>query len=356
MSTSRGDRERVELDGSRGEGGGQILRTALTLSLLTGRPFRMRKIRANRAKPGLRPQHLKAVEAAAEVSQAQVSGASVGARELTFAPTDYLPRDLCVDIGTAGSTSLVLQTLHLPLAMRAENPVSLVITGGTFNPMAPAFSFLEMTWRGYLSAFGMPLTLTMPAAGFYPRGGGRIEAQISPSTPASYCQTTRGPLRRLHGVAGVANLSDDIARRLRDRAIARLEAEGLECEIQLVRWSSPGQGAALSLIAEHDDLIPATFVGLGERGKRSEAVADEAVDQFLAFETVTGAAVDAHSADQILLPLVFAAGRSEFTVSEVTEHLRTNVETIRAFLDRAITVEQPKDEHEAGRVVIESRV
>ncbi len=353
MPPSTRDPEQVDLDGSSGEGGGQILRTALTLSLLTGRPFRMRKIRANRDKPGLRPQHLKAVEAAAEVGHAQVSGATIGARELTFAPASYVPRDLNVDIGTAGSTSLVLQTLHLPLAMRAENPVSLVLTGGTFNPMAPPFSFLEITWRGYLTAFGMPLALAMPAAGFYPKGGGRIEARITPSTPASYSQTTRGPLRRLHGVAGVANLSDDIARRLRDRAIARLEAEGLECEIQLVRWSSPGQGAALSLIAEHDASIPATFVGLGERGKRSEAVADEAVDQFLAFENVADAAVDPHSADQILLPLVFAPGRSEFTVSEVTEHLRTNVETIRAFLDRSITVEEPSDENQPARVVIE---
>jgi RNA 3'-terminal phosphate cyclase (ATP) len=313
----------------------------------------MRKIRANREKPGLRPQHLKAVEAAAELGHAHLSGATVGARELTFAPADYLPRDLAVDIGTAGSTSLVLQTLHLPLAVRAGDSISLVLSGGTFNPMAPPFSFLETTWRGYLTALRMPLSLTMPSAGFYPRGGGRIEARITPSTPASYRQTTRGPLRRLHGAAGVANLSDDIARRLRDRAIARLETEGVECEIQLVRWKSPGQGAALSLIAEHDDAIPSTFVGLGERGKLSERVADEAVDQFLAFESVLDAAVDPYSADQIVLPLVFAPGRSEFTVSEVTEHLRTNVHTIRAFLDRAITIEEPPGENQPARVDIE---
>ena len=196
----------------------------------------------------------------------------------------------------------------------------------------------------------------MPAAGFYPRGGGRLEAWIEPASPRPWVQLERGPLRRIRGIAGVANLRDDIARRMRDRAIQRLEESGWpsgRVEIELVQWPSPGQGAALSLIAEHDGTIPATFVGLGERGKPSEAVADEAVDQLLAFEAVAGAAVDPHSADQILLPLAFAPGRSEFTVSEVTEHLRTNVETIGAFLDRSITIEEPEGEGRPGRVVID---
>src|SRR3954447_20534346 len=149
----------VTLDGSHGEGGGQILRTALSLSLLTGKPFRMIKIRANRDKPGLRPQHLKAVEAAAALGQAEVKGGEVGSRELVFRPGDYTSHDLTIDIGTAGSTSLVLQTLHLPLAMRAESAVRVVLTGGTFNPKAPPFTFLEQTWRRYLTAFGMQVAL-----------------------------------------------------------------------------------------------------------------------------------------------------------------------------------------------------
>jgi RNA 3'-terminal phosphate cyclase (ATP) len=353
---SEGEQKPVRLDGSRGEGGGQILRTALTLALLTGRPFRMSRIRANRDKPGLRPQHKTAVDAAAELGHAEVLGASVGSRELTFRPAAYEPRDLTLDIGTAGSTGLVLQTLHLPLARRASSPVRVVLSGGTFNPKAPAYSFLESTWRAYLAAFGMPMALTMPVAGFYPRGGGQLEAWIEPATPRAWVQTDRGPLRHVRGIAGVANLRDDIARRMRDRAVHRLEAHGLaaEIDIELVQWSSPGQGAALSLTAEYEGTtIPTTFVGLGERGKPSEAVADEAVDQFLAFEAVPGAAVDPHSADQVLLPLAFAPGRSEFTVSEVTEHLRTNVDTIAAFLDRSITIEEPEDEHRPGRVVIQ---
>ena len=352
MPGPRGGRDRLELDGSRGEGGGQILRTALTLSLLTGRSFRLQKVRANRPKPGLRPQHLSAVEAASMLGQARVTGAAVGARELIFEPERYVPRDLGVDIGTAGSTGLILQTLHLPLAMRATETVSLVISGGTFNPMAPPFSFLETTWRGFMRAFGVPLELTMPAAGFYPRGGGKLEARIAPGSPTPYAQTTRGPLIKLYGEAGVSNLNDNIAERMKKRAIDRLAADGLECEIELVRWPGPGQGAAISLFAEHEKAVPATFVGLGERGMPAEAVADVAVDQLIAFEAAAGAAVDPHSADQILLPLAFATGRSEFTVSEVTEHLRTNVHTIRAFLDRSITIEQPEAENQPARVII----
>jgi RNA 3'-terminal phosphate cyclase (ATP) len=228
-----------------------------------------------------------------------------------------------------------------------------VLTGGTFNPKAPAFSFLDATWRAHLKAFGLPLTLNMSAAGFYPRGGGEIEALIDPAVPRAYTCTDRGPLRRLTGVAGVANLSDDIARRMRDRAIERLQDHGFAAEIDLVRWPSPGQGAVLVLTVEHDGTIPATFVGLGERGKLSEAVADDTVTELLAFEAVENAAVDPHSADQILLPLAFAPGRSEFTVSEVTEHLRTNAATIRAFLDRTITIEEPENGDQPGRVLVE---
>ncbi len=140
---------------------------------------------------------------------------------------------------------------------------------------------------------------------------------------------------------------------MRDRTAERLLEHGIAADIELVRWPSPGQGAALHLTAEHEGMVPATFVGLGERGKPSEAVADLAVADFLAFEAVDHAAVDPHSADQILLPLAFATGRSEFTVSDVTEHLRTNAETIRSFLDRKISVTEPRVADEPGRVVIE---
>jgi len=345
----------ILLDGSRGEGGGQILRTALSLSLLTGKPFRIVKIRANRDKPGLRPQHLMAVRAAAELGGADVLGAEVGSRDLVFRPGRVEPRDLAFDIGTAGSAGLVLQTLHLPLAMRAETAARVVLTGGTFNPKAPAFPFLETTWRGSLASLGMPVALAMPVAGFYPRGGGRLEAWIEPAKPRPWVRTTRGDLLRIRGVAGTANLHrGEVAERMRDRALARLADAGwnVDVEVETATWTSPGQGAAISLTAEHAGTPPATFVGLGERGKPAETVADEAVDELLDFLGVPDGAVDPHSADQLLLPLALAEGRSVYTVSRVTEHLRTNAVTIRTFLGRDIEIEEAVSPDLPGRVVV----
>ena len=342
----------VTLDGSKGEGGGQILRTALTLSLLTGRPFRILRIRANRDKPGLRPQHVSAVQAAAELSGAEVVGASPGSRDLTFRPAPYEPRDLEIHIGTAGATALVLQTLHLPLALRAQESIRVVLSGGTFNLAAPSFPFLETTWRSWLTTLGAPLALAMPTAGFYPRGGGRIEAWIEPASLRPITHRERGALLGIRGAAGIANLRPDIAERMRGRALARLDDRGLRAEIDLVEWPTSGQGAAISLTAEHAHGAPATFVGLGERGKPSEVVADEAILELFAFLDREDGVVDPHSADQILVPLALAPGRSEFTVSEVTEHLRTNANTLRTFLDRSISLEEP-DEHRPGRVVID---
>lgn len=346
----------VKLDGSWGEGGGQVLRTALTLALLTGRPFQLSRIRANRSKPGLRPQHLKAVDAAAAIANAKVVGAEVNSRHITFEPGEVEPRDLAIDIGTAGSTGLVLQTIHLPLAMRTDRLIRIDLLGGTFNPKAPAFSFLHETWKPFLSAFGMPVSLAMPQTGYYPRGGGRLEALIEPARPVAFHKQTRGPLIRIRGTAGVANLPGQIADRMIARAMSRLtnlnQSSACTLSFDKVHWPSRGQGAALTLTVEHEGSIPASFVGLGERGKPAESVADEAVDQLLAFEAVEAAAVDPHSADQILLPLVFAEAESVYTVSEVTEHLRTNVATIRAFLDRAITIEEPEGSGRPGTVTI----
>ena len=344
----------VKLDGSRGEGGGQILRTALTLSLLTGRPFRMVKIRARRDKPGLRPQHLSAVEAAAELGGAEVRGASVGSRELTFRPGPYTPADLTIDIGTAGSTALVLQTLHLPLALRASSPVRVTARGGTFNTSAPSFPFLEATWSAHMEALGAPMALAMPRAGFYPQGGGELDAWIEPANLQPLRKTERGPLGSVRGVVGLSLLRPEIGERIKRRVEQRLAEQGIAVEVETVAWESRSPGVALALRAERAGEVPATFVGLGERGKPAEVVADEAVEELLAFEGSTGA-IDPHSADQILIPLALAPGRSEYTVSEVTEHLRTNARTIAAFLDREIRIEEGEGDDSnagAGRVVV----
>lgn len=341
----------VTIDGSSGEGGGQILRTSLSLSLLTGQAFRIVNIRANREKPGLRPQHVAAVLAAAELGHAAVLGAEVGSRTLTFRPAAYEPRDMVIDIGTAGSTALVLQTLHLPLALKADQPVRVTLTGGTFNTKAPSYPFLESSWRAHLAALGAPIALAMPEAGFYPRGGGRLDAWIEPANLQTLTLRARGPLLRITGAAGTANLPPEIAQRMRDRAEDRLAQAGLHAQIDLVAWRGTSPGAAIRLSAEHDGIPAATFLGLGERGKPAETVADEAVDALLAHESIPHAAVDSHSADQILLPLALAPGRSEYTVAQVTDHLLTNAQTLRAFLNRSITIHEPTSDR-PGRVVV----
>jgi len=342
----------VQLDGSKGEGGGQILRTALGLSLITGRPFKISRIRANRENPGLRPQHLAAGEAAAILSAADVVGASVGARDLIFRPGPIDPRDIEYAIGTAGSTALVLQTLHLPIALNAQRGVRVGITGGTFNHKAPSYPFLESTWRRHMASIGLHVSMSMPAAGFYPKGGGDLEAWIEPGSPRPLTRVNRGRLLSIRGQAGVCRLQrDEIPDRMRRQAEAILGELTPNIRIESVEWPGSSPGAAIALTAEYEG-GGATFLGLGERGKLAETVADEAAGDLLEHHD-GGGAIDAYSADQILLPLVFAPGRSEYTVSEVTEHLRTNVRTISAFVDRSIIVIEPEVEGEPGRVIVE---
>jgi RNA 3'-terminal phosphate cyclase (ATP) len=331
----------------------------LTLALLTGRPFRIVKIRANRDKPGLRPQHLTAVAAAAELGNAEVVGGSVGSRDLTFRPSAYTPRDLQIEIGTAGSTCLVLQTLHLAIALRTDRPVRVELSGGTFNTKAPSYPFLATTWRAHLAALGAPIALAMPRAGFYPRGGGALDAWIEPAQLRPIILTDRGPIVKLHGTAGVARLNPAIAERMRTRAGSQLAGRDLDVTLADCDWPSLGhvQGAAIALTAEPTHGAPVTFVGLGERGKPAETVADEAVAELLDFLDAPAGAVDPHSADQLLLPLALAPGRSEYTVTAVTEHLRTNIATIGAFLDRDIRLVEPDaddgdDACGPGRVVV----
>jgi RNA 3'-terminal phosphate cyclase (ATP) len=339
------------LDGSQGEGGGQILRSALTLSLLTNRPFTIKKIRAHRDKPGLRPQHLAGVRAASLLGNAVVHGADVGSRELTYSPTPFTATDLDIDIGTAGATGLILQTLHFPLALRGDKAVRLTLSGGTFNLRAPSYPFLDSTWRAYMAAMGLPVALSMPRAGFYPRGGGKLDAWIEPGQPKPLELIERGRLLRVRGTAGTANLTRNaVAERMRKRALERLAPLGVPVEIELADWPAPSPGAAISLIAEHAANMSA-FVGLGAPGKPAETVADEAVQELLEYEDSMGA-VDTHSADQLLLPLAFASGPSNFTVAEISEHLRTNVATISSFIERSIRIQEPTA-GEPGRVCVD---
>jgi len=329
----------IEINGSLGEGGGQVLRSALTLSLLTQQPVRLTNIRGRRPKPGLQPQHLTAVKAAAEISSATVTGAALDSQELTFAPADVRAGDYRFDIGTAGSTSLVLQTIYLPLALGPDlsglgDPKGLgseiTLIGGTHVPWSPSFHYLDLQWRPYVERLGLRIGLELELAGFYPQGNGQARARIERVERIGGMHLTeRGALKGIQGISAVANLDKSIAERQRAQAMRRLQGRHNRIEIELLDLPSRVKGTFLLLLAEFKH-GSACYVGLGAPGKRAEQVADEAclwLERFLA----TNGALDEYLADQLLLPLAFAEGPSELRTAKVTPHLLTNAEIIRAF-------------------------
>jgi RNA 3'-terminal phosphate cyclase (ATP) len=326
----------IEIDGSQGEGGGQVLRTALTLAAITGRPVRLCNVRAHRSSPGLKPQHLKAVEAVAAISGARVEGASLGSQTLCFEPQAIVPGRYRFDIGTAGSVSLVLQTLLLPLSFTRQDS-HVVITGGTHVPWSPCYHYLAWHWLHYLKQAGFRTELVLDRAGYYPPGGGRISATISPPAPLSPLMLTeRGTLKRIRGLAAVSNLDIGIAGRMRRRATQQLQHTDVVCDIASTTLDALSPGAFLLLLAEFEH-SQACYYALGARGKPAEAVADEAVGQLQEFLATDGA-IDEYLADQLVLPLALTPGVSELRTSRVTQHLVTNAEIVKRFLPVAIEI------------------
>lgn len=327
----------IHLDGSMGEGGGQVLRSALALSMLTCQPFHITRVRQGRGKSGLMQQHLLSVEAAVRISQAQVEGAMLSSTELVFKPGEVKPGRYRFDIPTAGSTSLVLQTIFLPLSL-AGGKSSISLGGGTHVPHSPCYHYLELHWLYYLKKMGLQASLALEGAGFYPPGGGRIRAEIRPCAELLPLQVTeRGKLLRIQGLSAVANLDPDIARRQKHQALHRLEPLCRETKIRTLELPSPVKGTFLLLLAEFEG-SRCCYYALGAPGKRAEQVADEAVDALEVFIASTGA-VDQYLADQLLLPMAFANGPSCLRTSQITQHLLTNAEVIRLFTDVKIDIQ-----------------
>jgi RNA 3'-terminal phosphate cyclase (ATP) len=338
----------LSIDGSIGEGGGQVLRTSLTLSLITGKSFALENIRSRRTKPGLMAQHLKAVEAAAEVGKARVEGARLGSRSLVFEPTALYSGDFHFDIGTAGSTSLVLQTI-LPALSLAAAGSTVRLTGGTHVPWSPCFHFLEMHWLHYMRQIGFDMRLELDSAGFYPRGGGRVLATVHPASGLSSLHViNRGPLKRIRGISAVANLSNSVAERQRSQALKRLSDLSKHIEIAMLRIPSPSKGSLLLLLAEFEK-SQCCFYGLGALRKPAEIVADEAINELLQFLTTDGA-VDHYLSDQLVLPLALAPGLSEIRTSKITQHLATNAEIVKLFLSVSIEIDGATDQPGSIRV------
>jgi RNA 3'-terminal phosphate cyclase (ATP) len=268
--------------------------------------------------------------------------------DLVFEPGAVVPGKYHFAIGTAGATGLVLQTLFLPLA-RAATPSTVVVQGGTHVDHSPVFHFLDVTWRAYMEKLGLNIKLRMIRPGFYPRGGGVVEMEVQPAPHIRGLRLTqRSAVTRLIGFSAAAGLPESIAQRQARRAAVRLRDRRLPVEIREVAWDG-GPGTVLAVQADTSP-APTLFYGLGARGRPAERVADEAVDQLVAYLDAEPAAVDLHSADQVVLPLALADGPSEFTVAEVTQHLLTNAAVIRQFIDREIVCEG--DEGGPGRVRI----
>lgn len=327
----------IEINGSFGEGGGQILRTALTLSVISGQPFSLKSIRSSRPQPGLKPQHIKAIEAAAAISHAHFNPVSPGEQELRFEPRQLTAGDYRFDIGTAGATGLVLQTILLPLTL-TNKPSNVIVTGGTHVPWSPCFHYLAWHWCYFLDQIGFSIDLEMKQAGFYPPGGGEIRATVNPHQSLQPLSLTeRGKLIQIRGLSTVAKLPRSIAERQQSRALHRLSGyeEPVTIDIETVNALSAGTYLILVAEFEHSQYCVAA---LGARGKRAETVADEAIDDFEQF-LATGAAIDAHLADQLLIPLAMVPGISRLRTAAVTTHLQTNAEVIRQFLPVTIDID-----------------
>ncbi len=342
----------IQIDGSFGEGGGQILRTALSLSCLLNEEFRIFNIRKGRKKPGLMPQHLTSVKAVQLLSNAAVTGDYKGSTELTFSPQGIKGGDFFFDIGTAGSTLLVLQTI-IPALIRTGRQSSIVLSGGTHVPFSPSFHYVSEVFAPLLARTGITLTLTIESHGFYPKGGGRIRAGICiPGKIKPLRIPERGRILRIKGYSGAGNLPLSIAGRQRNAALAKISSQlpDLRCpaEVETAAVETPGTGTFIFLKAESEHSV-AGFTSLGQRGKRAENVGEDAAMEFVDYYK-SNAALDEHLSDQIVLYLSMCGEESTFTTSSITDHLMTNLWVIGLFCQCKWLVEGEKGM--PGRVVL----
>lgn len=329
----------IEIDGSAGEGGGQILRTALALSMCTGQPFRLHHIRAKRSKPGLMRQHLACVKAARAVCSAEVVGAELGATVIVFTPNAVRAGNYEFAIAGAGSTLLVLQTL-LPALLKADAPSTVRISGGTHNPMAPPFEFIERAFAPWVQRLGGGLQLTLRRCGFYPAGGGEFVAVVTPfardGDAAPLHIAERGALLESYAEALTAGVPTSVAPRELDAISRVMNWSGEQLRVRGLRQNE-GPGNALIATLRYEN-VTEVFCELGERGLSSEAVAQRLAKQVRAYMK-GDAPIGAHLADQLMLLLAITR-RGSYRATEITEHTRTNATVIERFLPVRIGVDE----------------
>lgn len=338
----------IDIDGSYGEGGGQILRTALALSAILKKPFSIHHIRSKRKNPGLQAQHLEAVEALAQITEAQTEGVKFGSQKITFFPQKILPGNYHFEVKTAGSTLLLFQAIFFPLSM-AQRPSSVTLVGGTHVPWSPPFQYLSEVLLPTLEPMGISANAAIEKWGFYPRGGGKIQLNIHPVHELKPIHLTdRGSLKRIRGLSTLSNLPRHVAERQKDQAMKRIQKElNMDAEINIL-YDAPsnGPGSFLFLLAEYEKSI-AGFSSLGQKGKPAEKVADEAVDDLKDYLSSEGC-IEPHLADQLVPFMAMTKGNSSFTTTRMTNHLLTNLWIISHFLK--VKVEKQGQMGKTGRV------
>jgi RNA 3'-terminal phosphate cyclase (ATP) len=348
--------ELIELDGSTGEGGGQILRTGLALSMCTGQPLAIQRIRAKRPKPGLMRQHLTCVQAAVAVCGAKVEGAELGSQTLVFEPGPVRAGDYAFNVGTAGSCTLVLQTV-LPALMLCAEPSRVSLSGGTHNPMAPPFHFLERSFAPLLRRLGVGLDLELRRLGFYPAGGGELSAVVRPTAGGllPFDLTDRGPVQEAYAECFAPALPSAVAVRELAALARALGWSGEQLRTPAVRQNEgPGNALLATMAYAHVSEVVTVF---GEKGVSAEQVAGALVKEVRAYQASEGA-LGQHLADQWMLPLALAVvergGAASFTCTELTEHATTNIGVIERFLPVRFDV-VPGDASSCVRVVALAR-
>lgn len=336
------DESLIEINGSYGEGGGQILRTSLALSAIFKRPITIHHIRAKRKNPGLRPQHLKGVEALAQITGAKIQGASSGSEVVAFFPQDIRPGDYQFQVGngkrSAGSVTLLLQTL-LPVFCPAQRSSRLSLMGGTHVAWSPPFHYVSEVLFPALRFMGILAEAHIERWGWYPKGGGVVQVEINPFPELKPMKwLDRGALKRIHGLSAISNLPKHVADRQRDYAARRMKEEmRIDPEISVLHQvPGEGTGSFFFLVAESENMV-AGFSSLGERGKRAEEVAKEAVDALKDY-LQSGACIDSHLADQLLVFMALTKGESSFTTHRITHHLLTNLWVIQQFVNIRISL------------------
>ncbi len=323
----------LEIDGSEGEGGGQILRSSLTMSAILGKPILIKNIRAGRREPGLQAQHLTCVRAIAEITSAELDGDFLGSQELKFIPKELKPGRYFFDVAkvkpSAGSISLVFQTILLPLAF-TKNVSLVTILGGTHVPLSPSVTYLQKVYLPIIARAGLIANIKLNKWGWYPKGNGEIVIEIHPANLNGIDLLDRGNLKDVEVTSAVSNLPMNIAERQQSEALKILRANDIMASSKLINAPSIGQGTSVFILMDFEK-SKAGFESLGSKGKRAEQVAKEACEKSIDFLR-TDACIDEHLADQLIPIIALSKGSSCFKTSRITRHLLTNISVAEKFL------------------------